>query len=486
VRLTAKLLAVLVSVLSGAVLGAGVDSTIPSFSTRVVRVGGPIDTPAVRRHLEFCIDIGFNAVWVPSSQAGHWSRQDSGRQLELTSAFRELAHWCRVRGVRLFVSVRPMAESGGTFVFSQPAAAERILDWLKLLRRDAGVEDIVLSFRGAPLELSELGDVVEYGTSAAPAHVALAALLRSKMPAESRLWFAPALASEMHLDDTAIPYSAALRDPLRALDETVGVVWSGSEPVSRAIGQEDLAVAAQRWGPRPVLLEDRYPGNLAPQRLALALLLGPLRQRDPRLARALAGYVACPMRELAGSRLALLTIAEFLRCPAAYAPDLSWRAAIARLAGDDPRALEALRTQALEWGGWIGGLNYLPPSKENPQTAAESLRDPARVASWTWAVRRYPERMSALGGSADPIFREALLEIMARRLAIARAVPLAVELRKRQPSEDLAIESVLERISRERERVSAQVGVRLALDRFLLAAGVPLASTQPTHSPAGR
>jgi len=71
-------------------------------------------------------------------------------------------------------------------------------------------------------------------------------------------------------------------------------------------------------------------------------------------------------------------------------------------------------------------------------------------------------------------------------LAIARAVPLAVELRRRQPSEGPAIESVLERISRERERVSAQVGVRLALDRFLLAAGVPLASAQPTHSPAGK
>jgi len=481
-RGSTTLLAAILSALCATVLSANADLPHTTVSTRIVRVGGPLDSLAVRRHLEFSLDVGFNAVWVPSSQAGRWAAADKPRRPELNPEFRELAHWCRVRGVRLFIAVRPVAESGGAFGFSRPGSAVPILEYLRLLYRETGVEDFVLSFRDAPLKLSELRDVVEYGASAAPAHVALAARLRSTMPEDWRLWLVPAGSSELFLADPGIPYAAALVEPLRRLDERVGLVWTGPLPVSPTIHADDLDAARDRWGSRPVILEDRYPGNLAPQRLALALLLGPLRHRDPRLAQSLAGYLACPMRELAGSRLALLTVADYLRLPAAYAPEISWRSAIARLAGDEPQALEALRTQAVEWGGWIGGHNYHPPSTDNPKTAADSLRDPARVAKWTWVVRRYPERMGRLGASVDPFFREALLAIMARRLAVARAVPLVVELRQHQASGGDAAGSVLERIERERERVRGQPGVLLALERFLFAAG----ADQATHSRSGR
>jgi hypothetical protein len=476
------LLSAILSALCTTVSSAGAELPRTPVTTRIVRVGGPLDSLAVRRHLEFSLDIGFNAVWVSSSQAGRWGTQDKRRRPELNSEFRELAHWCRVRGVRLFVAVRPVAEFGRAFAFSRPGSEAPILEYLHLLRRQAGVEDFVLSFRDAPMSLSELGDVVEYGASAAPAHVALAARLRSTMPEAWRLWFVPARSSDLFLADLQIPYAAALLEPLRRLDERVGAVWTRPLPVSPAIHADDLAASRVRWGSRPVILEDRYPGNLAAQRSTLALLLGPLRHRDANLAPSLAGYLACPMRELAGSRLALLTIADYLRVPAAYVPELSWRTAIARLAGENARALQALRTQAMEWGGWIGGRNYHPPSIDNPQSAALSLRDPALVATWTWIARRYPERMEALGASADSVFRSALLEIMARRLAVARAVPLVVELRERQASGGDAAKSVVQRIEGERERVRDQPGVLLALERFLSAAG----ADQATHSRSGK
>jgi hypothetical protein len=309
-------------------------------------------------------------------------------------------------------------------------------------------------------------------TDSAPAHIELTRRIRRKAGRTTRVWFEPSISNDRLLDDPRLAYSARLLEGLAELDSRVGIVWSGTEPVSRSIRAEDLRATRQRLGNRPLLLQDRFPANHGGGRAAISLVLGPLRQRDPEIAGELAGFLACPMEQLAASRLPLLTIADFLDAPQSYDPDRSWKSAMDRLAGDDPGARTALSTQAIEWGGWVGERNYHTVISDNPETAAGTLGDPAAFASWQWPARRYPERMAALAGLADEPFRDELLEIMQRRLAIARAVPTTRELRARLAAGRTDLAPLIEQLRHERALAEGRPGVLLALDRFLAFSGV--------------
>src|SRR5439155_368578 len=117
-------------------------------------------------------------------------------------------------------------------------------------------------------------------------------------------------------------------------------------------------------------------------------------------------YLACPMAELAASRLALLTIADYLKDPAAYDPDASWSRAIATLAGPNEAAKRALEQQAAEWGGWIGRPRYQHPDTAGPEWAASTLASEGAARAWEETARVYPARMKALAGLADTAFRD--------------------------------------------------------------------------------
>jgi len=109
----------------------------------------------------------------------------------------------------------------------------------RLLRREAGIREFVLSFRHAPLRSLELRDILRYGRSAAPAHLALAAGLRGRLRADARLWLLPAVSSDQNLDNPAIAYSGELLAGLSALDSRIGIVWSGPAALSPAIDAAD-------------------------------------------------------------------------------------------------------------------------------------------------------------------------------------------------------------------------------------------------------
>lgn len=442
------------------------------FGLRIVQAGGPIGDDAVRRHLEFSLSAGFNAVWFTGDQAGAWTEEQAPRRPELEDEFVELARGYVDRGIRPFVVVYPVAAMRGRFVFGDPDTSRRLGKFLRQLQRKARVRDVVVSFRGAPLRMEELSDLVEFGRTTARAHVDLVARLLHGPAPGTRLWLEPAVADDARLDDSGIAYSAALRDALRGLDPSVGIVWNGPQAASTSVAASDLARTRAKLGGRRLILEDRFPANQAGGRLALALVLGPLRHRDPEIASQVAGYLACPMNELGASRLSLMTVADFLRDPVGYDADTSEQRAVAGLAGGNSGALDALRTQVLEWGGWIGERNYHTALTDNPEVAARALRDPAVVASWSWVTRRYPLRMSRLEQLADTTFRDDLLEVMARRLAVARAVPIVRELRARYGAGRSDVGSLVIQLRRERERAAEHGSAVLALDRFLAAAGL--------------
>jgi hyaluronoglucosaminidase len=111
------------------------------------------------------------------------------------------------------------------------------------------------------------------------------------------------------------------------LDPDVVCYWTGPEVVSTGISREALDLAVERFRGHELLLWDNYPVNdFEPSRL----FLGPLRGRDPRLAAGrCAGLVANAMVQAVPSKLALATIADWLRDPAAYDPDASFERAVA-------------------------------------------------------------------------------------------------------------------------------------------------------------
>ena len=174
------------------------------------------------------------------------------------------------------------------------------------------------------------------------------------------------------------------------------------------------------------------------------------------------------------SRLSMLTVADWLADPAGYEADAAWRKAIARLAGPDRDAAEALRVQTLEWRGWDAGARFRPWDPVDPEEAAATLDDPALAAEWSWTVARYPARIEALAGLEDEPFRESVVDLMERRLAIARAVAPAIEYRARKRAGREDLEPLLEELRRQRAAVSGKPAVLRVLDRFLEEAEIPV------------
>lgn len=425
----------------------------------MIHAGGPLDRDEVTEHLEFAAAAGWNGVWVPPGAAGTWADGEPS----LLPATERLLAWCRDRGLRPIVALAPVAESGGPYRYSDPAARARLLAWAGRLAA-RGVRDVALDFQRAPRELSELSDVLEYGRDPLVAQAALARAVADAAEPGTTVWLAPGVFSDVQLrgDDDRLA-------PLRALPPSVGLVWAGPAPVAATIDAGELRDLAAAVGERPLMLQDRYPHNFAGARLPTAVPLGALRGRDAAVARAVDAWLTMPSHPLPAARLPLLTVADYLLDPDAYDPDAALEAAARRLAGDDEAALEALRTQALEWGGWIGERNYRTALTDNPVAAAASLRDPAASALWVWTVRRYPDRMAALDGLADRPFAAALHDVMDRRLAIARAMPTVRDLRGARGEREALL---LERLRHELTRADERSGARDALRRFLDAAGL--------------
>lgn len=445
------------------------------FDVRMVKLGGRPGEAATSAHLEHAVALGFNSLWVYSHQAGRWSAAAAPDGPFLDPAFLDLLSWCRTRNVRVFVSVNPVADTRGRYVFSRNTDFKRLRRFVKQLRK-AGVEDIVVSFDDQPATLTELNDVLTFGRTAAPAHLDVVRRLDRAVPDGGTLWLCAAAYADVHLADGTAPYAAAFLDGIRTLPERIGVVWTGPDVLSESITRADLMRTRRRLGGRRLLLYDNYPVNGDHPRLGIALVLGPLRNRGAELAQHAEIYLACPMSQLGASRLPLATIAAWLADPHGYDPDLSWADAMQQVTGTGRPVPDALRVQAQEWGGFIGHRNYRPAWEESVLTVADRLNDPAYVASFVWTLRRYPDRMRELADLEDTRFRDDLLTAMAKRLAVARALTPIREYRARRIAgrrDAVDVVAVLENMRRNID--NPEVG--RAFDRFMVEAGVPWGRT---------
>jgi hypothetical protein len=447
------------------------------FAVRMVKlVGDPAD-PGTLAHVRFCRKLGFNALWVYSHEAGAWTKDRAPQGPVLDPAFVRLAAWCRRHGIDIWVSVNPVADTAERFVFTDPDGERRLLAFMQLLRKEAGVRRVVLSFDDQPTTLRELSDVFRYGASSAPAHLDLARRLASGLPPGVALWLCASVYCDAQLGDGSRPYGKAFLAGLPTLPPTIGIVWTGPRVISPTITRADIEATRARLGGRPILLYDNALVHDYDEPDALGMVLAPPRGRAPGLRDLVAAYLACPQVPLAGSRLSLEAGADFLHSPADYDPDVSVARAIKRLAGSDPAAATALETQQIEWGRPIGPGDAGVRDVMTAETAAAGLNDPALVDSFTWTVDRYPDRMAALERLADTAFRDDLLRIMRRRLAVARAMPLTVDYLARVRAGRPDAAEVLARIDAERRSWDGDPDALRVLDRFLGAAAVPPAGS---------
>jgi beta-N-acetylglucosaminidase-like protein len=452
---------------------ASTDASGAGFAVRMVKlVGDPAD-PGARAHVRFCRKLGFNALWVYGPQAGDWTKDRAPGGPVLHPDFVRLARWCRRHGMDLWISVNPVADTSERFVFTDPEGERRLLAFVALLHKDAGVRRVVLSFDDQPTVLSDLSDIFRYGASSAPAHLDLARRLASGLPPGVALWLCASAYCDTHLGDGSGPYGKAFLEGLPSISPAIGIVWTGPKVLSPTITRADIDATRARLGGRPILLYDNGLVNDYDEGDALGMNLAPPRGRAPGIRDAVAAYLACPLVPLAGSRLSLAASAEFLRSPWDYDPDAAVGRAIRRLAGSDRTAATALETQQIEWGRPIGADRSGVRDVMTAEIAGRSLHDPALVDSFTWTAERYPGRMAALRHLADTAFRDDLLRIMRRRLAVARAMPLTIEYLARARAGRPDAAEALARVDAERRSWDGDPDARRVLEIFLNAAAVP-------------
>ena len=119
--------------------------------------------------------------------------------------------------------------------------------------------------------------------------------------------------------------------------------------MSQGITREELDLSVHRYATHEHLLWDNYPVN---DWDPATVFLGPLRGRDPRLADGqLRGIVANAMVQAVPSKLALATVADWARDPAAYDPITSFESALRAHGAEVVEALRRLDPSAVSVQG---------------------------------------------------------------------------------------------------------------------------------------
>jgi len=197
----------------------------------------------------------------------------------------------------------------------------------------------------------ELETSVDVGAELGSQHAALAnrllADLRALRP-DAALWFVPTVYSDARRDGWA--GGVAYLEALRALDDSIPVLWTGTDTFAATLGEADLAAATASLGRKP-LIWDNFWANDGGDGFFGRLLLGPYSGRSADLPGGVTGIVQNPLIQGAAARLVLSTFASWRADPAAYDPDRARDEAAAREAwlgcGSGPSWLRDKGTVAL-------------------------------------------------------------------------------------------------------------------------------------------
>jgi hyaluronoglucosaminidase len=297
---------------------------------------GPPWSQAERLELiRFCGKLGLG-TWVhaPKDDPYHrrlWREPYPDAELEqLAELVREAAR----HGVELVYAIAP----GLDVCYSKDEELETLLAKCAQLQ-GIGVRSFQLLWDDIEHELNCPEDETRYGKAERPSGAAQCDLSNR---------FLGALAQPGPLVVCPMGYAGTGDSPYRRsfsqdLDPAIVVYWTGPEVVSLGITREALNAAVARFRGHTLLLWDNYPVNdFDVERL----FLGPLVGRDPRLVDgACAGLIANAMVQAIPSKLALATVADWVRDPFAYEPVESYGRALREHGAEVVDGLRALAPQ---------------------------------------------------------------------------------------------------------------------------------------------
>jgi hyaluronoglucosaminidase len=195
---------------------------------------------------------------------------------------------------------------------------------------DAGVRTFAILFDDIPSHLDSNRDRKHFRQSLARAEGSWLQEIQAEQPGEWKnieWWMCP---SYYTLDPLlARLFGAFEPNFLEILAEylppNVACFWTGPSVVSKKISLAHVQKIAQRLN-RRLLLWDNYPVNDLSMRDELHL--GPLQGRDPKLPRAVYGYLSNPLLQEALSFIPLATCFDYAANPIHYKPESSWEAVV--------------------------------------------------------------------------------------------------------------------------------------------------------------
>jgi hypothetical protein len=324
--------------------------------------------------LRFMGRMGLNTyVYAPKDDPYHRERWREPYPPAEAARLRELVDTARAAGVSLWYALSP----GGSMTYADSGNYVALLGKLAAVRA-FGVTTFGLFLDDVPATLTHQLDQRRYGSLAA-AHASLV----NRLVKDVAAW-----GDTLVVTPTTYTDAWGDRDYLTAIgpaaDTAVAFFWTGPDVASPTITAADGA----RWRGvlrRPMLLWDNYPVNdFAPWRP----FLGPVRGRAPDLTSSVAGILANPMNQAHASMIALATLADYARDPAAYDPGSSWRTALRALYGDS--AVRLLRPFLDVFGDY--------PWDDNPLEPLYFLGDTVPVAAISAKLDVLDQAASALRG----------------------------------------------------------------------------------------
>lgn len=244
------------------------------------------------------------------------------------AALAELVARANARGVRVSFALSP----GLSMRYSDPGDIDAIL------AKFASVAELgVTSFA---LFLDDIPEALRH----APDRAAFGSLVEAQIAVVNAV--AARLAASVAVDDFAVcptlyrgrgnePYIAELG---RGLSTGIRLYWTGRAICSPELETRDAKVFFEATGRRP-LYWDNFPVNDVA--MTGELHIGPYLGRDADLLEHADGIVANAMPLAESSKIALASLADYLRDPHSFDAEASWESAIARIAG--PRDAAALR-----------------------------------------------------------------------------------------------------------------------------------------------
>jgi hyaluronoglucosaminidase len=254
----------------------------------------------------------------PKDEPGHRrSWQDPRPDSELVK-LRELVSHATNKGITFGTAVSP----GQTIIYSDPAELKalkgRLIQYLEL-----GINLVGVFFDDIPNDFQSESDAKAF-TSFAQAHAVLGNQLQEWLERDypnAKLVICPTVYRGTGRENYLVEIG-------KLLNPKVHLLWTGIQICSYRLDVRD-ALIFKESAKRSPLYWDNYPVNDVA--MVHELHIGPLRARESGLVEHSEGLLANPMTQAEASKIALWTIAEYLKDPINYNPDEAWDRALTEI-----------------------------------------------------------------------------------------------------------------------------------------------------------